>query len=275
MVNLNTVHCLQLTMLDQILAMSSQYNLNSFMIGGSVIGAVRHQGFIPWDDDIDVDFSRADFETFLRIAPDQFANKPLAVEQDSLDGAFEFDFAKVIRTDTWILESGREDTQALNGVFIDVFPFDRLPSSPILQQEQAYQIEALKDEITSRIYPKRIRDTKRIDLLVHKTLTELYQCRYDVMTQYNNDSHLPLTNMSSPYAYAKEVIKPEELNRLTLMPFESLNVPIMNGYDPYLKRMYGDYMTLPPIELQTSHHILKMKMISPIVGNIHSEGLDA
>lgn len=264
LIDMRTIHNLQLNMLEKIDEICKRFGLTYFMIGGSAIGTVRDHGFIPWDDDIDVGLIRSDFDKFIKDAPDYLFDVSMALEEDRLDSEFEFDFAKLMRTDTWIEEHGREDTRTRNGVFIDIFPFDRLPIDLDAQQQQAMQIKALKDEITARVYPNRPRQIATISGLKKLSLTQLYKRRYQVMTRYNDDARLPLANMSSPYAYAKEVILPNEISSFEQKTFETLQVPVISGYDSYLKRLYGDYMTVPPVNLQVSHHITAMTMLQSI-----------
>lgn len=258
MIDIKKIHQIQLSILTKIDIICRHANLNYFLTGGSAIGAVRHQGFIPWDDDIDIGFKREDFEKFLLIAPSAFKGEPLALEENRLDREFEFDFAKVMRTDTQILEHGREDTPTRNGIFIDVFPFDRLTTSASAQIDQEHQISALNREITARVYPKRMLGTRKN---FNESLDDLYRHRFETMTKFNGDESLPWVNMSSPYTFAKETILPEEIETITMMSFESLTVPIISGYDSYLKRLYGDYLTLPPINKRVSHHIEKMRLL--------------
>lgn len=258
MINLHLIHRIELGILANVDHLSSKYHLTYIVTGGSAIGAVRHQGFIPWDDDIDIGLTRTDFEKFIRVAPHELKPDGDFVEENRLDPKFEYDFAKVMASGTHIVERGRELTQTRNGIFIDVFPFDRMPSNEFEQQNQKKILSALLSEIRARFYPSLREHPLIHDKYAKMPLAKLYDMRLAVMTKYDDRSDLPLINMSSPYEYAKELIEPMEMHHIIRVKFENLQVPILAAYDSYLTRLYGDYMKLPPLEKRIQRHVLKV-----------------
>ncbi len=257
MVDMKQIHGIQLDILQKVAALSSKYHIKYFMTGGSAIGAVRHHGFIPWDDDIDIGFTRQDFEIFLKIAPTEFRSTAYLVEENRLDPAYEYDFAKVMLKGTQILEHGREEAKTANGIFIDIFPFDRLPADKHDRKAQKHVLQNVLEEIRRRFYPDQYQNMPLDTPYAQLTLQQLYALRLQTMTKFNNDPSLAYVNLSSPYAYAKEIILPSEMAHFSVMPFENLRVPVLADYDSYLTRLYGDYMTLPPVEKRVQRHILK------------------
>ena len=265
MVDLKLIHQVQLGILANVAAINSKYHLEYFLTGGSAIGAVRHHGFIPWDDDIDIGLPRTDFEKFLQVAPAELSHRGYFVEENRLDPQYEYDFAKVMADGTRILEHGRELTKAKNGIFIDVFPFDRMPNKRPQQEKQQAKLAMLLEEIRKRFYPDLYQQSITQSKYADYNLSELYDIRLSTMTQYNGHSELPLINMSSPYQYGKELIKPTEIHHLIPMAFENLQVPVLADYDAYLTRLYltrlyGDYMKLPPLNKRIQRHVLKVRV---------------
>jgi lipopolysaccharide cholinephosphotransferase len=263
MIDMKQIHGIQLDILQKVTQLSLKYRINYFMTGGSAIGAVRHHGFIPWDDDIDIGLTRQDFEKFLRVAPTELATTNYIVEQNRLNPRYEYDFAKVMTRDSQILERGREEAKAHNGIFIDVFPFDKLPAKKQQQFKQRHILQNILNEIRRRFYPEATSNGVAERPYTQMSLQQLYKLRLRVMTQYNDQPGLPYVNLSSPYAYGKELIMPNEIHRLIKLPFENLQVPVLAGYDSYLKRLYGNYMKLPPVEKRVQRHILIAKLDNP------------
>lgn len=257
MIDMNQIHSIQLGILQEVARLSAKYHLKYFMTGGSAIGAVRHHGFIPWDDDIDIGFTRHDFEKFIQVAPTELVTSDYLVEENRLNPRYEYDFAKVMTKDSQILERGREEAKAHNGIFIDVFPFDRLPADKSQRLEQKTILQDILEEIRRRFYPDRFPSAATGHKpYTNMSLQDLYDLRLKTMVQYDHHRDLPYVNLSSPYDYAKETIFPSEMQRLIKMPFENLHVPVLAGYDSYLHRLYGDYMKLPPVEKRIQRHIL-------------------
>lgn len=262
MLDLQLIHKIQLGILANVAEINSRHHLEYFLTGGSAIGAVRHHGFIPWDDDIDIGLPRTDFEKFLQFAPAELSDRGYFVEENRLDPQYEYDFAKVMADGTEILEHGRELTKAKNGIFIDVFPFDRMPKKQLQQQHQQEKLADLLTEIRKRFYPDLYHESISQSKYADYNLSELYDIRLSTMTQYNGHPDLSLINMSSPYQYGKELIKPDEIHHVTTMKFENLQVPVLADYDAYLTRLYGDYMKLPPLDKRIQRHVLKVKVDS-------------
>ncbi|MFT8402215.1 MAG: LicD family protein [Lentilactobacillus diolivorans] len=263
MVDMKQIHGIQLEILKQVARLSSKHHIKYFMTGGSAIGAVRHQGFIPWDDDIDIGFTRHDFEKFLRVAPGEFRSTNYFVEENRLNPAYEYDFAKVMFKGTEILERGREEAKSFNGIFIDVFPFDKMPAAKHQQVAQSQALQAILQEIRRRFYPDLYPNMSLDPKYVDMTIDQLYKLRLQIMVKYDRDPSLAYVNLSSPYKYGKERILPAEMHRFTEMKFENLRVPVLSAYDSYLTRLYGNYMKLPPVEKRIQRHILKASVDDP------------
>ncbi|MFD1124541.1 phosphorylcholine transferase LicD [Lentilactobacillus raoultii] len=265
MVDMKQIHGIQLDILRKVARLSAKHHIKYFMTGGSAIGAVRHHGFIPWDDDIDIGLTRHDFEKFLQVAPTEFESTDYFVEENRLNPAYEYDFAKVMFKGTRILERGREEAKSKNGIFIDVFPFDKMPINKRQQRQQKHVLQAILTEIRRRFYPDLFPNLPLDAQYTSMTLEQLYDLRFRMMTKYDHHARLPYINLSSPYEYGKERILPNEMNRFIKMPFEDMSVPVLAAYDSYLTRLYGDYMKLPPVEKRIQRHILKASVDNPQV----------
>lgn len=242
----------------------SMYNLKYYAGYGTCLGAVRHKGFIPWDDDIDVLMPRADYDKFLKL-------KKQAIEDnceiiDYSNNKLYYSFAKFCDMNTTIVEL--QTNKVVHGVFIDVFPLDDADDSDNTRKLykdsircQELLLEVCKDiSITSVVdYFKSNCWVKSLKCLYHL----LYQCvfrphRYrrflkneDILRQQKGEYYL---HYYGCYGYSKDLYKKKWFDQTVEVPFENMSILIPKDYDGYLTSIYGDYMKLPPIEQQVGHH---------------------
>lgn len=119
---------LMIKILKEVHRICTENNIKYFLHFGTLIGAVRHNGFIPWDDDIDVGMLRPDYERFLQIVKNKLGND-FIFQNSSNDRGFAYCFSKIMLKDTiWIEQSSVQTSKKYNGIYIDVFPFDKVPA---------------------------------------------------------------------------------------------------------------------------------------------------
>lgn len=234
-------------------------NLKYFIIAGTMLGAVRHGGFIPWDDDIDVGMPREDYEK-LRDISSNINNKYLFEYPDVKKKDFPFLWAKLYDTSTTLIEKQRYKTK--RGIYIDIFPLDGIGndmenainnfkpiqkqlnlnsiiSFSILKRRKWYKnIPVLFGRIISPIFVNKCKLAKRLDDMCKKY--DFYTC--DMVCNLMGGSGI------------KGIVKREYFGEPTLIKFEDIFVYGLEKPDLYLKSMYGNYMTLPPEEKRISFH---------------------
>jgi lipopolysaccharide cholinephosphotransferase len=246
----STVRQCQLVMLRMLKIfdyLCNKYEIKYFLIGGSLLGAVRHNGFIPWDDDLDVGMTRNEYEKFLKLAlPDLpkeifFQNPQTDIYYPStfnVDARLRDKYSSYIHID----EKKRKWHQGLQ---LDIFVHDRsyLPHNFFIITQNKL-LKLLKDNL------------KRAKVL-------------KLISKY---SPFPLVYSSNYLHYYSELklgtyIKESEFSKLIKIKFEDMEVYIPQGYDSYLKRQYGNYMQLPPIEKRVSPHNVKADAFIPCEHN--------
>lgn len=228
---IDRIHQVELGNLAQLITLCDQLQLPYLMMGGSLLGTIRHQGFIPWDDDVDVGLLRADYDRLLTAAPDLLADTHYFLQTPASDENYGLSYAKLLDRNTYIEEKNNVNA-ARKGIFIDIFPLDRIPLDIGLQREQLTKFQVLNTRILfqlryhlvdnplrklqSPLSPEQLADVKALKAE-----------RQALMTQYQGDETLlQVKNLASQYSYNKEVFTVAEVTDLTLMPFERLTVAV-------------------------------------------------
>ena len=243
----------------------SEHELQYFAAYGTLIGVIRHRGFIPWDDDIDVLMPRKDYEWLL---VNRQKLPPPIVLQSPDDAGFYKHFAKIVDLSTSLWEV--VEIPFMTGVYIDIFPLDDAPSD--LQQakmlrrrynlcywnwQRSLKCSTWKQLWYQNTHPYNLhllcRDlygklwlTHRQDSL-YKEFIELDR----VIRSYGKSDYV--TSYCDPYKQRSVMLR-EWFDGYEYMPFEDISVRVPRGYDPYLRQLYGDYMQLPHEEDRISNH---------------------
>lgn len=252
---LEKLHQVQLEMLDEFDGLCKKHGLSYWLDSGSALGAVRHKGFIPWDDDVDIGMMREDYDKFVAIAKKELPSN--YVVQDHLTDPYFKDFhIKIIKLNTHFPQRFTSQYK-YQGIQIDVFPFDYVPdtSKRTLRkcqrlQKFRYLYFIVEREVMSHNIVKRL--VQRILKMVPSSLYRNYfecSCR-----KYNGTNAQYVT--SHTYRMQRDKVrffKAEDLVPTKRIKFEDREYGIMNNPDAYLKNMYGDYMTLPPEEKRECH----------------------
>lgn len=260
---LDRIHHVELNNLKKIIQLCEQLNVNYFLIGGSLLGAIRHKGFIPWDDDMDIGMLRSDYDRFAQYAPGLLANDHYFLQTAASDANYGFSYMKLLDRYTYIEEKNNVN-RARKGVFIDIFPFDRIPDEPSDQRSQLARFKVLDSRIIVKAGYRWIETPlyRHADLDPNdlQDLDAMKQEREAIMREYNTEPLTHVKNIASQYAYEKEIMTTSEALDLVTVPFETIDVRVPKDYDAILTRLYGDYHKLPPVRQRTEKHISKLIM---------------
>ena len=239
--------------LEEIIAVCEKLNLHYYLMGGTLIGAIRHKGFIPWDDDVDIGMPRADYEVFLEKAP-ELLPKHLFVQSLWSDKEFLQCFAKVRNSNTTFMEKAVAERKMHHGVFVDVFPLDYYPEN--LKDQKKY-------EFLKKLYYRRVVTRMNFDkkLTFKNRVGNILICilfpswRYVLKKQDKLFRSVPKSSLlTKTGGYKNEVAPADWYGNGVKVDFEGLKVNAPEQYDKLLTKIYGDYMSLPPIEERKGHH---------------------
>lgn len=233
-----------------------KYNLKYFIMGGSLIGAIRHNGFIPWDDDIDVAMLREDYEKFLKVGVNELKD-PYMLQLPWTDEGYYYSFAKIRNKDTSAVCTTFRYAEFNQGIFMDIFPLDNCIKDDL--EERFNMINKLNRENSTHMrmsnpYMSEA-DKKRVAELSGKSPMEIYNEIQEIATKYKYiETEYVNTAVFTAYKYDTLVYKKEWLNETIDKDFEGFLFPIPKGYDGALRVQYGDYMQLPPVEKRGTEH---------------------
>ena len=243
-----------LNMLDKFILICKEHNLKYTLLGGSVLGAIRHGGIIPWDDDIDIGMPRADYEKLLSIAEKVFGTKYKLVSIYN-DENYVYPFAKLIDNETTLIEF--KDFFYLGGIYIDIFPLDGIPKNKDKRVKRIWKIRYAATNLILSKYSSNYNKQYFFRCLVYKIVFRNFNYTLKVCDKlsrkYPYNSQYNIANYFGAWK-EKEISDYSWFNPLKEYSFEGRKVWGPNNYDAYLTKLYGDYMTPPPIEKRKSHH---------------------
>lgn len=229
--------------------------LSYWMGGGSLLGAVRHKGFIPWDDDIDLFMPRKDYLKFIQLG-EEFI-KPYFLQTPYTDPHFLYSVARVRNSNTTYIVNTFKYQGFNHGIYVSVFPLDnwveegceeRFNTIKCLLQDNSAYMRKSKPNKTEE-------DWKRINSHSGRNPIDVYEEVNTIASQYNNmDTEKVALAVCTVYPYQKMVYDTSDFAGTLMWEFENLCFPIPVGYDHILKVMYGDYMQFPPVEKRGTWH---------------------
>ena len=244
---MDRLHAVQLEIMDEIHRICVKNNIEYFLDSGSALGAVRHRGFIPWDDDIDVGMFRNEYDKFIDCCKYDLSSQ-FVLQTIETDPAFYKYSAKIRKLNTFFPEevSGGLKYQ---GIFIDIFPFDYLSDDKDSAIKEIHRGRFLFKTITNhRGGALSPRWSHRVFHYIQQIIPLLYLERkyHEHCVKHNSKPTHSLTCYSYKMSLTKDLVFDKTmLTPVKLMKFEDREYFVMENYDSYLKTMFGDYMKLP------------------------------
>ena len=261
-ITLEELKKIELNLLIEIDKICRENEFRYSLVGGTLLGAVRHQGFIPWDDDIDIAMPRPDYERFLAYCHNE--RPQFLTLCNKYEPNYGYLFAKICDANTVMIEKNANKNNVKMGVYIDVFPIDGFgeteKDSLKIFNKTAFQRELLVASNWKRYFRSK----------THAWYYEPIRFGFFLMSRFVNFGKtirsIEKKSIKSDFdkskfcgvlcgSYRKKEIMPHEVySEYVEIKFEGGNFLAIKEYDYYLSHIYGDYMKLPPEEKRVTHH---------------------
>lgn len=266
--NLSTVQIIQkkeLAIFKEFIRVCEKHNLTYFALGGTLLGAVRHKGFIPWDDDIDIGMPREDYNKLMNLDPSEF-NFPYKLVNEKNTPSFTKAFMNLQDSTTKILMT-YSNVDHEESLWIDIFPIDGLPSNPIKKylHEKRYLFSRMMVQLSQ--FNKIVNQNKENRPFLEKLIIKIAEViNVEKVLSYpfwqkNYISTISKYGMKEGYAgnytgayKLRELVPTDYFGNGALLSFEDIMIKAPEKYQEYLTSIYGDnYMQLPPEEKRVPH----------------------
>ena len=253
----------ELEILKNFIEICNKLNLTYYLDCGTLLGAIRHKGFIPWDDDIDVIMPRPDYDEFMQKAG-ELLKPEYFLQNYNTDKQFQQAFSKIRDSRTTFIEKEIINLDINHGIYIDIFflyVYNTENEEQNKKNEENFYLLRLQTQRRFegfKILPEKQEKFKISDKKYGKmTNYELNIEKEKIAKQYDYDKCKYVKSYYSDFADNTPIPK-EIFEKGELKPFESIMANVPQGYDEYLERLYGDYMKLPPLEKRVSNHNAKV-----------------
>lgn len=250
----------EIDLLKEIDRICKKYGLTYFVTNGTLLGTIRHHGFIPWDDDLDVMMPRQSFDKLKEIAGTEIRN-PYFLHVPDENGNYYRNYLRLRNEDTTAIPLMDYDKDCCKGIFVDIFPMDECHNNLFIRKIDFGMTAIMSEMANTYVYYSYFHKYRFARWLLY-VLAKIYckknsykslldgienrRSKYDGKNEKNISVILHGNKVSVfPRAYFEKTISKE---------FEGMPVPVPQEYDAILKSIYGDYMTLPPAEKRVSKH---------------------
>lgn len=262
-VEFQQMHILELQLLRELDRVCRKYDIKYVLWGGSMLGAIRHHGFIPWDDDADIAMTREEYEKFKNVKSE--LNPDICFFQDNTtDPYYRWGYGKLRRTGTRYVRLGQEHLKSKDGVFIDIFPYDDIPLSLPFQKLQDFYCFCLRKITWAEVGKKHGNMLSRMwyTVLAQIPLSFVYRMLKSIHSKSNNTTPnkatcLMYTAIGKLY-YKHPVRERYGIPKKWLLErkefeFEGMKLYGSKYFHEYLTYVFNNYMEIPPVSKRDQH----------------------
>lgn len=253
----------QLHILKDITQICKENNLQYFLGGGTLLGAIRHGGFIPWDDDVDIVMYRKDLRKLEAILIEKYSEKYF-VQNFRTDKRYTRYITKVRLNGTLQVSKGLENVQMHKGIYLDIFPLDFVNKKDGIGLEIRGKIirllfayKTIRYSLDKNTTPRKKRLIKILSPFSRLIPDRIVNMTFDyICTMSERKNCMYTTNFASGYGWKKQLVDNSVYGEGTYKKFEDTEFLVPDKYDVILSQLYNNYMELPPLEKRKSGHVI-------------------
>ena len=265
---------LLLEMYKEIYEVCKQHGITPYLVGGSAIGAVRHRGFIPWDDDLDIGMTRDDYNNFKEVFDEELGDK-YVLNAPNRSRKVKTRFPKIMKKGTVCREIGDYSPEDECGVFLDIFIIENIPNNPVIRKLKGTRVNMLEfisgqvlmmenlGEEEKKLYLK----FGKMNYVIRRVIGTIFSFRsstkwfnvLDKAFQYHDNNSEYCGLPAGRKHYFGDCHLRKDLLPAKFVPFCDIQAPVFNNVDAYLKKLYGEYMTIPPVDKREKHYLKELR----------------
>ncbi len=246
------VWAIQLRLLNHFKSICSKYGLKYYAVGGTLLGAARHKGYIPWDDDLDVGMPRGDFELFLTIVKQELEDS-MVIQYETFDSNYSTPHARItdINSTAYFPHIWKSGVDVPQGIFIDIFPYDNVPNNPFKKAVHRYVYKSVSYMLHDKqnmysfentsLSAKLLRICSRL-MFLFTNVDAVFNWTQQFIQKYNSDSScIHIGCISTFYGLDQVILRKEWFDELIDLQFENTDILCPKKYDEVLTHSYGNW----------------------------------
>lgn len=263
---LQQLHRIELELISEVDRICKKCGIHYNMVGGTMLGAIRHKGFIPWDDDADIGFLRKEYERFREACKTELDHSKYYLQDIRDTEGYRWGYGKLRRKGTQFVRLNQEFMPYEQGVFIDLMPFDNIPDNWLHRRIHYFMCFGVRKILWSEVGSRSEKNLcqrmiyKILSKIPRNVAVSLYEKLINVSVKQKKSKQVRILTFPTPkgvYGYNREWYTC--LSRYT---FEDISLPGARDYDGYLKVKYGSYMDMPPEEKRKVHPVSELKLLN-------------
>ena len=260
---LKQIQAIQQDLIQEVARICRKCGIHFNMVGGTMLGAIRHKGYIPWDDDADIGFLRTEYEKFREACKSELNHEKYYMQDLRDTEGYRWGYGKLRRKNTEFIRLNQEFMPYGQGISIDLMPFDNVPDSFLARRIHFFRCFLYRKLFWSEVGSRSEKNIwirflyKGMRLIPMKQIVKSYQ-RFIDSGQKKKTRLVRILTFPTPkkvYGYERRWY-----TQLQPYPFGEMMLPGAKDYDGYLQVKYGKYMELPPIEKRKTHPVSKLKL---------------
>lgn len=268
---LRTLQLIELEILMEIDRICRKNRIYYSLTGGTLLGAVRNGGFIPWDDDADISMLRCEYIKFQQACKTDLDTERFYFQDIDNTRGYRWGYGKLRRKNTIFLRKNQEHMPYEQGVFVDIFPRDGIPDGRIMAEIHAFCCFAVRKIMWSPIGQKTVDNKcqRVIYMLLAKIPEGAMKRMYHLLVAASSNRHTELVRaLTFPLPDGQKGYKRNWYMKYTQVEFEKIKFMAESSYKEWLWMEFGDYMQLPPMKKRKTHPVTRLKLI-----NLGNEGI--